>query len=83
MKKWMRLDNAAKIYPPAATRRWSPMFRLSVELSEDADPAILEEANRRALARFPAFSCRLRRGFFWYYLEHIVKRRILVPYPVL
>ncbi len=69
--RWMALDNAAKIYPPAATRKWSAMFRLSVNLTEDVDPAVLEEANARALKRFPSFACRLRRGLFWYYLEHM------------
>ena len=71
MAKWFALDNAAKIYPPAATRKWSAMFRLSVNLTEDVDPAVLEEANARALERFPSFACRLRRGLFWYYLEHM------------
>ncbi len=70
MRDWITLDNAAKIYPPAATRKWSAMFRLSVTLTEDVDPELLEEANRKALLRFPSFACRLRRGFFWYYLEH-------------
>jgi len=71
MRSWITLDNAAKIYPPAATRKWSPMFRLSVNLTEDVDPKLLAEANERALLRFPSFACRLRRGLFWYYLEHI------------
>ncbi len=71
MNNWITLDNAAKIYPPAETRKWSPMFRLSVNLTEDVDPALLEEAGKRALTRFPAFACRLRRGLFWYYLEHM------------
>ena len=70
MGEWMRLDNAAKIYPPAETKKWSPMFRLSVSLTEDVDPEILKAALERAHRRFPSFGCRLRRGLFWYYLEH-------------
>ena len=35
---WLKLDNAAKIYPPNTTRRWQSMFRLSVTLTEDVDP---------------------------------------------
>ena len=44
--RWMALDNAAKIYPPAATRKWSAMFRLSVNLTEDVDPGRLDAANK-------------------------------------
>jgi len=68
---WLRLDNAAKIYPPARSRYWSPMFRLSAELSEDVDREILKTALVHTLARLPSFSCRLRKGFFWYYLERL------------
>ncbi len=71
MKEWMELDNAAKIYPPAATRKWTAMFRLSLNLTEDVDPELLGAALGKAMKRFPSFSCSLRRGVFWYYLEHI------------
>lgn len=68
---WLKLDNAAKIYPPSASRRWQSMFRLSVTLTEDVDPALLARAQERTLARMPSFACRLRRGLFWYYLEQL------------
>lgn len=68
---WLKLDNAAKIYPPSRTRGWAAMFRLSVTLKENIDPAILAKAQRAALRRFPTFAFRLRRGFFWYYLERM------------
>ncbi len=71
MRNWIKLDNAAKIYPPAANKKWTAMFRLSVTLTEDVDRETLESSLRRALVRFPSFACRLRRGVFWYYLEHI------------
>ncbi len=66
---WLKLDNAAKIYPPSRTRGWAAMFRLSVTLTEPIDPAVLDQAHRAVLARFPTFRYRLRRGFFWYYLD--------------
>ena len=69
--KWMKLDNAAKIYPVSRSRRWMAVFRLSAQLTEPVDPVILRGALTRTLRRFPSFSQRLRRGFFWYYLEHI------------
>ncbi len=69
--RWMKLDNAAKIYPAAATRRWSNVFRLSATLKEDVDRGILQSALDVTVRRFPSIAVRLRRGFFWYYLEEI------------
>ena len=71
MPGWLKLDNAAKIYPPSASRRWQSMFRLSVTLREEVDPELLAQAQKRTLARMPSFACRLRRGLFWYYLEQL------------
>ncbi len=71
MPTWYKLDNAAKIYPPSATRRWQAMFRLSVTLTEAVDPEVLAQAHESTLPRFPSFAVRLRRGFFWYYLERV------------
>lgn len=69
--QWFRLDNAAKIYPPAQTKHWMAMFRLSATLAEQVDVQILEQALYSTLQRFPSFACRLRSGLFWYYFEHI------------
>ena len=68
--KWMKLDNAAKIYPAAKKRNWKALFRLSADLSEEIDPVVLENALLSTLARFPGFALKLKRGLFWYYLEH-------------
>lgn len=70
-KQWFKLDNAAKIYPPAQTRNRTSMFRLSTTLKDKVDTNILKSALEKTLNRFPSFACRLKRGFFWYYLEHI------------
>ncbi len=69
--KWMKLDNAAKIYPASQRKRWAAMFRVSANLTEDIDPEILDRALASAIGRFPSFSLQLRRGAFWYYLEHL------------
>ena len=37
--RWMRLDNAAKIYPAAKRRNWTNYFRLSATLTEPVDRA--------------------------------------------
>jgi len=69
-KTWMKLDNAGKIYPAAKSRSWTALFRLSANLTEDVDPAILEQAQKSTLKRFPSFALKLKVGLFWYYLEH-------------
>ena len=65
----MPLDNAALIFPAIRRKNWNNVFRESVNLSEDVDPAILQQAVDDLMPRFPSFYVRLRRGFFWYYLE--------------
>ena len=69
--RWLKLDNAAKIYPAARKRRWSNVFRLSVSLEEPIDPDILQSALEVTARRFPSISVRLRKGLFWYYLEQL------------
>ena len=71
--RWMRLDNAAKIYPAARTSRWSNVFRLSATLTEEVDAAVLQEALDVTVRRFPSIGARLRKGAFWYYLQQIPK----------
>ena len=37
--RWVRLDNASKIYPAVRRKNWSNLFRQSVTLCEDVDVA--------------------------------------------
>ena len=69
--RWLRLDNAAKIYPAARRRNWSNVFRQSVTLCEDVDRAVLQRALDVTVKRFPSIAARLRRGVFWYYLQQV------------
>ena len=71
--RWMRLDNAAKIYPAAKRRNWTNYFRLSATLTEEVDQTVLRAALDVTVRRFPSIAVRLRRGAFWYYLEEITK----------
>lgn len=71
--KWMRLDNAAKIYPAALRKNWSNVFRLSATMDEPVDMAVLRSALDVTVRRFPSIAVRLRRGLFWYYLEQLPK----------
>lgn len=68
---WVRLDNAAKIYPAARRRNWSNVFRQSMTLSEDIDIPVLKSALDITVIRFPSIAARLRRGVFWYYLQQM------------
>ncbi len=70
-KNWMRLDNAALIFPAIRRRRWVNAFRVSATLTEPVDPAVLQQAVAELAPRFPSMYVRLRTGVFWYYLEEL------------
>lgn len=42
--RWLKLDNAAKIYPAARRKNWSNLFRQSVTLTEEVDTHVLQLA---------------------------------------
>ena len=69
--QWLRLDNAAKIYPAARNNNWSNIFRLSATLTESIDTQVLSKALELTVQRIPSIASRLRRGLFWYYLEQV------------
>jgi len=68
-KDWLKLDNAAKIYPATSSRKSPAQFRLAVTLNSPVKLKILQQAWERMLKRCPYFQVYLRRGFFWYYLQ--------------
>ena len=70
-KRWMRLDNAALIFPAIRRRRWVNVFRVSATLTDPVDPAVLQQAVTELMPRFPSMYVRLRTGVFWYYLEEL------------
>ena len=83
--RWMRLDNAAKIYPAARRRTWTNVFRLSTTLTEKVDVEVLQSALDVTARRFPSISVRLCTGFFWYYLQEVSKAPDIRPemsYPL-
>ena len=71
--KWVRLDNAAKIYPAARRKNWSNVFRQSATLYENVDTKTLQSALDITVKRFPTIASRLRKGLFWYYLQQVEK----------
>lgn len=70
-KRWMRLDNAALIFPAVRCRHWANAFRVSTTLTEPVDPAVLQQAVDDLMSRFPSMYVRLRTAVFWYYLEEL------------
>ena len=83
--RWVRLDNAAKIYPAAHRRNWSSIYRLSATLTERVDTGYLHDALTVVVRRFPSIAARLRKGLFWYYLQQIEATPAILPeysYPL-
>ncbi len=68
-KRWYRLDNAAKIYPAVRTRKWSGNFRVSATLTEEVEPAILQQALDDLRKRIVNLNLELKKGLFWYFFE--------------
>ncbi len=75
--RWMRLDNAAKIYPAARRRSWNCLFRHSATLNEEVDVSVMQNALEVTVKRFPSIAVRIKRGVFWYYLEEIEKAPLI------
>ena len=61
------LDNAAKIYPAAMTKKWNAVFAISVYLKEHVNKNQLKKAVADLSKRFPSFYVCLKRGMFWDY----------------
>lgn len=66
-KKLLPLDNAAKIYPAAMTKKWNAVFAISVYLKEDVKIDKLRKAVEDLEKRFPSFYVCLKKGLFWDY----------------
>lgn len=66
---WYRLDLSAIVYPTLQRRDFSSVYRLSVVLKEDIDPAVLQQAVDQVMPRFPTYKAAIRKGVFWRYLE--------------
>ena len=69
MKTWVKLDNAAKIFPVVSNKHRTNLFSIAFSLTEKVDPVILQEALHITILKFPSFKMRLRSGMFWFYLE--------------
>ncbi len=70
-KFWLGLDNAAKIFPALLNREFTAVFRLTAVLKDPVRIHALFKAVSCIEKRFPYYKVQLKKGFFWYYLEHI------------
>ncbi|MGM0496787.1 MAG: hypothetical protein ACQESJ_02630 [Bacteroidota bacterium] len=71
---WLSLDNAAKIFPATLSEEVTTVFRLTAVLKQPIKIKPLMKAISQIEKRFPYYKVRLKKGFFWYYLEHIPLR---------
>ncbi|MFW6212092.1 MAG: hypothetical protein ACOC8L_04265, partial [Spirochaetota bacterium] len=61
---WLKLDNAAKIYPAAGKKATPPVFRISVTLRNPIRVSALTASLQRLIDRTPYYQMFIRRGFF-------------------
>lgn len=74
---WKKLDNFATFYASTTTAYNPNVYRLSVKLKSKIDKDILAKALNDTLIMVPSFNVKLRKGFFWYYLEYNKERPII------
>ena len=82
--EWNKLDNAAKIFPAAQSKKDTQVFRFSCELYKTVNKGLLQKATEDTLEEFDIFKSILRRGLFSYYLEEsdikpIVREEYKIP----
>ncbi len=69
MENYNKLDVAAKLFPTVSNKGNTSVFRVCVVLNEEIDPLSLQLAVNMIYERFKFLFLRLRRGFFWHYLD--------------
>ncbi len=76
---WLRLDNAAKLYPAKMSADDTCVFRVYAILKEEVQPSLLQESVLDLKMRFPTLYVKLRNGFFWNYYEQNEKNPSVNP----
>jgi NRPS condensation-like uncharacterized protein len=67
---WLKLDNAAKLFPAIMSGELTAVFRITASLKKPVNFSKIKEAVEITSRRFPYFSVSLGSGLFWYYLEY-------------
>mgnify|MGYP001735270590 CR=1 FL=1 len=75
--KWRKLDNAALAFPLVTGKDDTRVFRFYCQLKEKVDGEILQSALDQAMEKYPLFQAVLRKGLFWFYLEHRSLRAVV------
>ena len=79
--QWRKLDNAALAFPAVTGKNDTRVFRFYCELKEEIKEETLQEALERTLEKYPLFRAVLRKGLFWFYLEHRSLRAVVKQEP--
>lgn len=66
---WYKTDNVAKVFLASFNRRDTRTMRVGCTLTEEVNPDFLQKAVESALNFRPQYRVRIRRGFFWHYIE--------------
>ena len=66
---WYKLDNVSKVFLATHNNRDTRSIRVSCSLVESVDKELLEKALLQTIKMRPQFQVRIRRGFFWHYIE--------------
>ncbi len=77
VNNWYKLDNVAKVFLATRNKRDTRTLRVSCTLTEEINPVRLQEALDRTVKLRPQFQIRIRRGFFWHYMESTSARALV------
>ena len=70
VSQWRKLDNAALAFPAVTGKKDTRVFRFYCQLKEEVDGERLQEALDKTMEKYQVFQAVLRKGVFWFYLEH-------------
>ena len=76
---WYPLDDAAKIYPLSMKKNQMAMYRISMYLTSEVVPELLQMALTFTIKRFPTFATTIKEGFFWHYIDATKRRFNIEP----
>lgn len=85
---WYKVDNVAKVFLATHGDRDTRTLRVSCTLKDEIEPELLQQALDKTIKARPLFQVRIRRGFFWNYIEStdakpVVKEEDERPCPIL
>ena len=72
---WRKLDNAAKLFSAASTKRDTRVFRFYCELREEIEEAKLQQALDRTLVKYPMFLSVMRKACSGIILNRVICAR--------